>query len=159
MKIIYTFALVFSFILTVEAQENKQTTKTYPQFESCEVDDQKGKACFENTFITKFKEHYKEKEIAEDYNYEREVIGYFSVDRRGKIIQKEFNTGESAMFVAIKRAIEELPKLNPILNEKDRPVDFYFEITFKLQRTSPHSENALSVGLEFTYPEATEKDS
>ena len=159
MKIIYTFVLIFSLILTVRAQDNKQTIKTYPQFESCEVDDQKGKACFENTFTSKFKEHYRDTEIAEDYSYEREVTGYFSVDRRGKIIQKEFNTGESAMFVAIKRAIEKFPKLNPILNEKDRPEDFYFEITFKLKRTEPHSQNSLSIDLEFTYPETPDENS
>lgn len=159
MKIIYTIALFISLILLAEAQKNQQSEKTYPQFESCEVDDQEGKACFENTFVSNFKEHYKKTEIAKDYNYDREIKGYFSVNRRGTISKKEFNTGESAIFVAVQRAVEKLPRLKPTLNKNDEPKDFYFEITFKLQRTEPYLENALSIELEFAYPETHQENS
>ncbi len=159
MKIIYVLALALCFSFNSQAQESNKVAETYPQFEICQKDDQKGQACFENTFISKFKEFYKETEIASDYNYNREVTGYFLVDRRGKIIQKEFNTGESAMFVAIKRAVAKLPKLKPVLNEKDRPKDFYFEVTFKLKRTAPYSLNALSIDIDFAYPEAPDENS
>ena len=162
MKIHYTIILSTCFFISALAQETTKlvkTTPSIPQFESCEQDDQTGKPCLENTFKTLFKEFYKETEIAKDYEYSREVTGNYIVDRRGKIIQKKYNTVESPIFVAIQRAIDKFSRLTPSTKENDLAVEYPFQVIYTLKRSNPYAKKALSIELEFVYPEGDNENS
>ncbi|GGE24272.1 hypothetical protein [Psychroflexus planctonicus] len=159
MKIQYILILLIGFFQVSIAQEDAESKPKFPQFEECETDDQAGKSCFENNFRKMFKEAYKETEIASDYTYQRETKGTYLVDRRGVIKQLSYDTPESPIFLAISRAVEKLPKLKAVLNDKDRPVEFNFEVNYKLKRNSPNSKNDLEIDLEFSYPDPEKENS
>lgn len=159
MKILYNILLFASALQISLAQENDQPQFSFPQFDECEKDDQADRSCFENNFEKKFKTFYRETEIATDYNYTREVVGSYEIDRRGEIIQKGYNTPESPIFVSIERAIDKFQRLQPVVNEKNRPVEFYFQVKFNLQRSQPYKDDALDIVVEFIYPELDKENS
>lgn len=150
MKIKFALLLFVSIISFSFAQEEKSETQ-FPQFNECELDDQNGQPCFENTFRQMFVANYQQTEIASDYNYNRELKGSFIVNRRGDIKQLGYNSPESAMFLAVERAVEKLPRLKPAVGDQERPVDFQFQVIFKLSRSEPYAKEALKVEVEFTY--------
>lgn len=158
MKLLYILLFVSAFQISFAQEENNQEV-VFPQFEDCNQDDETEQSCFENTFTSKFKDFYKQTEIAKDYNYVRVVIGNYVVNRRGIIEQEGYNSTESPIFVAIKRAVDEMAKMSPSTNEKDRPVDFNFQVKFSLKRANAYKDDALSVEVEFIYPEAEKENS
>lgn len=159
MKLQYTLVFLFSIFQFAIAQEESEKKIVFPQFETCEQDDQTGRSCFENEFKKNFKSFYKETEIASDYQYDREVVGSLIVDRRGRLLSIGFDSTESPIFMAIDRAIKKFPKLKASIGDNERPQDFNFQVKFILKRTKRLNSNALSIDIEFEYPETDDKNS
>lgn len=158
MKVFYLLLFLSFFKISLAQEENNQEV-VFPQFDDCNIDDETKQSCFENTFASKFKSYYKKTEIATDYHYEHDIIGDFVVNRSGKIKQTGFNSTESPIFVAIDRAVAKMAKLKPSKNEKERPIDFNFQVKFSLKRTDAYKDDALWVEIEFIYPDTDKENS
>ncbi|MGM0634743.1 MAG: hypothetical protein ACQESK_01660 [Bacteroidota bacterium] len=141
--------------LTTNAQENELT---YPVFENCGNDDQEIEYCFQKQVTKLIEENYKENEIATDETYKRTLKATVKVDQKGNFSMTDVDSAESRIFVALKRAIEQLPQVEAAKNNTGETIDFSFTIKTDISRDIPGPAGIVEVKTELGFDSESEEE-